>query len=416
MKEYVIEKNIQSYREELLDIIEIVKALRQKHNGRHTSWEEPAEWHLKYSNINKKPELALTITLSPTGCEWAQKGGCTMCGEFEGSYKEKILVKDPKFHISQFAMAISNPNIWNVARLENRDISWLRINQEGNYFNEAEMNRTAQLAILNLAAHIYGIKKITVESRPQYLTEGTISDIAKIFKNSNIEFEIGMGLEAKNEIIRNVCINKQEKNLDYINAVKLLKQYDISPLAYIIIKPPFLTEAEAIDEAVETAHFAHEIGFERISFEPMSIHPYTLIDLLHQTGDYCAPWLWSVVEIATRCSDISDIVGIGGVGYYPIPSSYAHNYCNVNEDCNEQFLKAIMEYNRTRDISDFNNLSCSCKTEWKKVCTYSSKPLKERINEQLGRAKQLLPNYVATQNGMAENMRSIRIITGESQI
>ena len=160
MKEYVIEKNIQSYREELLDIIEIVKALRQKHNGRHTSWEEPAEWHLKYSNINKNPELALTITLSPTGCEWAQKGGCTMCGEFEGSYKEKILVKDPKFHISQFAMAISNPNIWNAARLENRDISWLRINQEGNYFNEAEMNRTAQLAILNLAAHIYGIKKL----------------------------------------------------------------------------------------------------------------------------------------------------------------------------------------------------------------------------------------------------------------
>lgn len=416
MQEHVIEENIGYYKEELLDIIDIVKTLRQKHNGRHTSWEEPAEWHLKYSNINKKPELALTITLSPTGCDWAQKGGCTMCGEFEGSYKEKILVKDPKFHISQFAMAISNPNIWTAARLENRDISWLRINQEGNFFNEAEMNRTAQLAILNLAVHIYGIKKITVESRPQYLTERTISDIAKIFKNSNIDFEIGMGLEAKNEIIRNVCINKQEKNLDYINAVRLLKKYGISPLAYIIIKPPFLTEAEAIDEAVETAHFAHEIGFERISFEPMSIHPYTLIDLLRQTGDYYAPWLWSVVEIAIKCSDISDIVGIGGVGYYPIPSSYAHNYCNVSEGCNEQFLKAIMEYNRTRNISVFSNLSCRCKTEWQKACTYSSEPLKERIRNQLYRAKQLLPNYMTTENETARNMRSIRIITGQSQL
>lgn len=416
MEEHVIEENIGYYKEELLDIIDIVKTLRQKHNGRHTSWEEPAEWHLKYSNINKKPELALTITLSPTGCDWAQKGGCTMCGEFEGSYKEKILVKDPKFHISQFAMAISNPNIWTAARLENRDISWLRINQEGNFFNEAEMNRTAQLAILNLAVHIYGIKKITVESRPQYITERTISDIAKIFKNSNIDFEIGMGLEAQNEIIRNVCINKQEKNLDYINAVRLLKKYGISPLAYIIIKPPFLTEAEAIDEAVETAHFAHEIGFERISFEPMSIHPYTLIDLLRQTGDYYAPWLWSVVEIAIRCSDISDIVGIGGVGYYPIPSSYAHNYCNVSEDCNEQFLKAIMEYNRTRNITAFSNLSCRCKTEWQKVCTYSSEPLKERIRNQLYRAKQLLPNYMTTENETARNMRSIRIITGQSQL
>lgn len=416
MNEHVIDNRIEEYREELRDIVNIVKELRGKHNGRQTSWMEPAEWHLKYSNINKKPELALTITLSPTGCEWAQKGGCTMCGEFEGSYKETILIKDPKFHIAQFAMAIGDPQIWAAAKSEKCDISWLRINQEGNFFNEAEMNRTAQYAILNLATHIRGLKKITVESRPQYLTEEVILNISKIFKDSGIKFEIGMGLEAKNEIIRNVCINKQEKNSDFVHAVSLLKQNGISPLAYIIIKPPFLTEAEAIDEAVETAHFAHEIGFERISFEPMSIHPYTLVDALRQTGDYNAPWLWSVVEIAKRCADISDIVGIGGVGYYPIPSSYAHNYCNLEKDCDERFLNAIMEYNRTRDTSIFKNLSCECKTEWEKVCAYSSETLKDRIKKQINRVKCILPNYVAVEDDKAGNMRSIRIITGGSQL
>lgn len=416
VNKHIIDNKIEEYKDELRDIVSIVKELREKHNGRHTSWMEPAEWHLKYSNINKKPELALTITLSPTGCEWAQKGGCTMCGEFEGSYKEKILVKDPKFHISQFAMAIGDPKIWAAAKSENRDVVWLRINQEGNFFNEAEMNRTAQFAILNLATHIRGVKKITVESRPQYLTEEVISSVSEIFKDSDIKFEIGMGLEAKNEIIRNVCINKQEKNLDYIRAVSLMKKYGISPLAYIIIKPPFLTEAEAIDEAVETAHFAYEIGFERISFEPMSIHPYTLVDALRQTGDYCAPWLWSVVEIAKRCSDISDIVGIGGVGYYPIPSSYAHNYCNLEKDCDEQFLKAIMEYNRTRDTSIFNALSCECKKEWEKVCENSAKSLKERINTQIKRVKSIVPNYNAMEDNNAGSMRSIRIISGGSQV
>lgn len=415
MNDQVIDNRIGEYKEELRDIVSIVRELRGKHNGRHTSWEEPAEWHLKYSNIDKKPELALTITLSPTGCEWAQKGGCTMCGEFEGSYKEKILVRDPKFHISQFAMAIGDPQIWMAAKSENRNISWLRINQEGNFFNKAEMNPTAQFAILNLATHIRGLKKITVESRPQYLTEEVVKNISRTFKNSDIQFEIGMGLEAKNEIIRNVCINKQGKNIDFIHAVSLLKQNGISPLAYIIIKPPFLTEAEAIDEAVETAHFAHEIGFERISFEPMSIHPYTLVDALRQTGDYCAPWLWSVVEIAKRCSDISDIVGIGGVGYYPIPSSYAHNYCDLEKDCDEQFLKAIMEYNRTRDISTFDKLSCKCKVEWENVCAYSAEPLKERIRAQIDRVKHILPNYTAMGDDEAGNMRSMRIITGGSQ-
>lgn len=416
MNEHIIDNRIEEYTEELRDIVNIVKELRGKHNGRKTSWMEPAEWHLKYSNINKRPELALTITLSPTGCEWAKKGGCTMCGEFEGSYKEKILVKDPKFHIAQFATAIGDPQIWAAARKENQDISWLRINQEGNFFNEAEMNRTAQNSILNLATHIRGLKKITVESRPQYLTEEVIFDISKIFKGSGIKFEIGMGLEAKDEIVRNVCINKQEKNSDFINAVDLLRQYGISPLAYIIIKPPFLTEAEAIDEAVETAHFAHEIGFERISFEPMSIHPYTLVDALRQTGDYCAPWLWSVVEIVKRCSDISDIVGIGGVGYYPIPSSYAHNYCNLEKRCDEQFLNAIMEYNSTRNISVFESLSCECKTEWEKMCEYSSEPLKDRIKTQINRVKCILPNYTVAEDDKAGNMRSIRIIAGGSQV
>lgn len=367
MNNFIIDNPIEKYSAELVSIVKIVKELREKCKGRQTSWEKPAEWHLKYSNINKNPELALTITLSPTGCEWAQKGGCTMCGEFEGSYKEKILVKDPRFHISQFAMAIGNPCIWKTAKSEKRDIAWLRINQEGNYFNENEMSRTAQLAILNLASHIHGLKKITVESRPQYLLKDTISEVAQIFKDSDIKLEVGMGLEAKNEIIRNVCINKQEKNSDFADAVNLLKSYGISPLAYIIIKPPFLTEAEAIDEAIETVYFAHEIGFERISLEPMSIHPYTLIDALTQTGDYEAPWLWSVIEIVKSCSKISDIVGVGGVGYYPIPSSYAHNYCNLENDCNEQLLKAIMEYNRTRDVSVFDKLSCECKSKWKKM-------------------------------------------------
>ena len=37
-----------------------------------------------------------------------------------------------------------------------------------------------------------------------------------------------------------------------------------------------------IDEAVSTAEFATDIGFKRISFEPMSIHAYSLVDALFQ--------------------------------------------------------------------------------------------------------------------------------------
>ena len=52
--------------------------------------------------------------------------------------------------------------------------------------------------------------------------------------------------------------------------------YDCSIyIAYVILKPPFLSEQEAITEAISTIGFANEIGFERISLEPMTIHGYT---------------------------------------------------------------------------------------------------------------------------------------------
>lgn len=407
------QQTVRDYKNELSNIISIVKSLRKMKGGKHTSWEKPAEWHLKYSNINHVPELALTITLSPTGCEWAKLGGCTMCGEFEGAYKEDSLVRDPQFHIAQFAKAIGDPKVWETAKKEGKEIAWLRINQEGNYFNPKEMNNTAQFAILNLAVRIKGIKKITLESRPQYLTEEVVEKLHAIFKDTGIKLEIGMGLEAQDDIIRNVCINKQEKNTDFIRVVERLNRYNIDALAYIIIKPPFLTEMEAIDEAVATAHFAKDIGFSRISFEPMSIHPYTLIDALSQTGDYTAPWLWSVVEIAKRCKDISYMVGIGGVGYYPVPSNYSHNYCET--DCNEQFIKTIMEYNRCRDVSVFDKLHCNCHEEWIQICRQTDVPLKERINNQLEKVMKILPEYTTAENQAASNMRSIRILGGDSQ-
>lgn len=411
----IIGNDVRDYQQELADIISIVTELRGMKSGKRTSWKEAAEWHMKYSNINMVPELALTITLTPSGCEWASKGGCTMCGEFEGSMKNRNLSQDPQFHIAQFARSISNPVVWETAKKEGREIAWLRINQEGNFFNVNEVHEIAQLSILSLSKHIKGIKKITVECRPQYLTEQVVEKIEKVFRDSDVRLEIGMGLEAKNEIIRNICINKQESNNDFIKVVERLQRHNIDALAYIIIKPPFLTEQEAIDEAVETAHFAKDIGFSRISLEPMSIHPYTLIDVLNQTGHYSAPWLWSVVEVTKRCKDISNMVGIGGVGYYPIPSSYAHNHCNQDIDCNMRFLDCIKEYNRSRDTSVFDKLSCECKQEWIKTRVYSKSTLKERINKQLSDVRAFLPSYTPILDNTANDMRKKRIIGGGSQ-
>jgi archaeosine synthase beta-subunit len=403
------------YTEELKRIIKCVKQLRTTKQGNPTSWERAAECHMKYSNLHGQPVLALTITLSPTGCEWARKGGCTMCGEFEGALKRNSLTMNPKFHISQFAAAIGDPRIWEVARNEGKPISWLRINQEGNYTNINEMNFTAQEVILRLAMHIEGIKRITIESRPQYITEESVSFLHRLFKDSGVELEIGMGIEAENDVVRNICINKKGTKEQFMTAATLLKQNNIIPLAYVLLKPPFLTEIEAIEEAVKTAQFASEIGFSRISFEPMSIHRNTLVDALTKTGDYKVPWLWSVVEVAKRCSNISSKFGIGGVGYYPIPEAYSNNICKNEPDCTERFVDAIKAYNQNRDISVFDSINCNCKSDWEAACSQDYIPLRERMRQQLSRVEELIPTYSSIDSVLDSTIRNKRILMSYSQ-
>ncbi len=406
---------IEDYKEELREITQLVKKLRTMKKGKITQWDKPAEWHMKYSNLHGESVLCLTVTLSPTGCEWARNGGCTMCGEFEGAYKRKDLLDNPKFHISQFVAAITDKEVISSMKKEGKPISWIRINQEGNFTNPKETNPEAQEKILRLATQIKGVKKITIESRPQYLPEKTIAFLSNISKSTGVEIEVGMGLEAEDDIVRNVCINKNGTKEQFVRTLNLMKKYDVLSLAYILLKPPFLTEKEAIDEAIRTAHFAAEIGFSRISFEPMSIHCYTLTDLLKEANQYKAPWLWSVVEVARACKDISHIFGIGGVGYYPVPSEYAHNYCTSEDNCNFRIVEAIKVYNRSRDVSCFEGLDCLCKEKWREDCEIEAPELHSRIKEQISKCKLILEEYNPPISNDNLAIREQRIIAGGSQ-
>lgn len=372
------------------------------------TWERPAEYAVKYSNLHGKPVKALTITLNPSGCVWAKNGGCTMCGEFEGSAKDAGI---PDYiHIAQFAKAIAD-------LVPEYKPTWLRINQEGNYANSFETASIAQTTILGLAAQIKGIERITIESRPQYLTESILKEYARIISPHNIELEIGMGFEAADDVVRNICVNKGENLNDFKKVVELMTDYNIRSLAYVLLKPPFLTENEAIDVAIQSIVSATEMGFQRISLEPMSIHRFTVVDALERTNSYHVPWFWSIIKVVEQCSEIQDL-GIGGIGYFP-PSLYqAHNHC---KHCNTEVAKVLAEYTKTRDTSVFSSLSCSCKLEWEEECrTVNNTPLKDRINQQLNRIN--LNDYRAqierddSQVNIEQTLGSSIFIARESQL
>jgi radical SAM enzyme (TIGR01210 family) len=364
---------VHDYTQQLRDIRDWAQRLRRLRPRVETTWREPADWVVKDANIHGSPVKTLTITLTPTGCEWASTGGCTMCGEFEGSTKSETI--PAMFHIAQFASAVSK-------YVAEHNPAWIRIYQEGNYTNQHEIDNSAQFTILRLASLIGGIRRITIESMAKYLTRKNVQYLSRAIAR-DVELEVGMGFEGENDVVRNVCINKGESINDFRKAVGLLREMGIRSLAYVLLKPPFLSEGEAIEEAIATIQLAHEIGFDAVSLEPVSIHGYTLVHALSIEGLYQLPWLWSVVRVAQSAHQIRDF-RIGGVGFYPRPVNVAHNrHLDLSDGCNKAFWAAIKDYGKSRRIDVFESLDCTCKKEWEEACQSVEAPLRTRIEQQL---------------------------------
>jgi len=60
------------------------------------------------------------------------------------------------------------------------------------------------------------------------------------------KFEVAIGLETTNDLIRKDCINKGFSFSDFIRASEVAGKNDTSVKAYLMLKPPFLSERIAM--------------------------------------------------------------------------------------------------------------------------------------------------------------------------
>lgn len=140
-----------------------------------------------------------------------------------------------------------------------------------------------------------------------------------------------------------------------------MKDRNIDLLAYILVKPPFLTEKEGIEDTIETCKFAFEIGADTVSLEPTTIQDLTLVSFLYDAGAYRTPWAWSVFEVVKQVHELGN-VRIGGFEFFPTPNEFTFN-CSL---CKEDMIHAIQQYNSTHDLEVIKNFTCknNCQMEW----------------------------------------------------
>jgi radical SAM enzyme (TIGR01210 family) len=320
---------------------------------------------VKEGALDGKAIRRVIIILRSTGCKWSleEHGGCTMCGHLTGTARGNMISSN--IYCKQFDEEMSKYNF--------EDYPMLCLYNSGSFLNTDEIPIEAQDYMLKKINQTNGIKRLIIESRPEYITDSALDRINNIC--NDIDVEIGVGLETVKEDNRDLCLNKGLIKDDYTLLANRTKRFaHIKLLAYILIKPPFSTEQEGIDDAIESVKFAFEIGFDIVSLEPVSVQDFTLTSFLHEAKYFRPPWIWSVIEVVKQTYNLG-FVRIGGFEFFPIPKIFTNN-C---DKCNEKMIKAIQQFNKNYDYSVFEGLACNCMEEWKYDLSEKSSSLPQRI-------------------------------------
>jgi len=342
------------------------------------------------------------IVLRSNGCEhYKINGGCSMCSHLNGApLKEKITHEN---YIKQWDSVINGSFLGNTVDSFNiDDYPVVCVYNLGSLLNKEEIDLKTVKYIFNSLNQYKGIKKVIIESRAEYVTEEVLKAIKDVYSGM---VEVGIGVESTNYTIRQLCHHKAIEDEEVINlAVKILHKYGMKALAYVNLKPVFLTEQEAIDDAISTStDCILKYNFDAVSIEPTSLQENSLANYLYNLGVYRVPWLWSLRDIihgiylnipASKLDirlggyfDEEVLSGSQGLGFEGRNEIFPHMTSSNCTYCTSTFINAIKKFNMTYDALELDEVKkCPhCYEIWQNVKKIQdSRIITERVKDILG--------------------------------
>ncbi|APB72241.2 TIGR01210 family radical SAM protein [Paenibacillus polymyxa] len=323
------------------------------------------ETDIREENFQGKNYQRAVMYLMSNGCEWALKNGngCTMCGHL-AKQTRKDGPLSAHYYLEQFSEEFK--------RIDFNKYPLLNLYNNGSILNDNEVPAEALWEIIRMVGEKPEIKMLVIETRPEFVTKENMAEIKRLLPDKHVE--VAMGLEMIDDFLRYVCINKGFSLKQFDKAARLVTQ-ELNLRSYVLLKPPFITEQEAIEHAVQTIEHAFELGTTTVSLESCTVQDYTLVQYLSDQGAYKPAWLWSIVEVVKRTAHLGKII-VGLFQFYPSPVGVPYNCPH----CSDRVMEALKEYNHTLDPSVLEHLDCSCKAEWEKELNHVHPPFEERLS------------------------------------
>ncbi|ADJ14364.1 archaeosine biosynthesis radical SAM protein RaSEA [Halalkalicoccus jeotgali] len=324
---------------------QVMRSIRAEKDRTYDPHEPTRVW-LDEDNTPNGVRQSLTIILNTGGCRWARAGGCTMCGYVAESVEGGSVSHEAL--MDQIEVCLEHE------RAEADEKSPLiKIYTSGSFLDEREVGARSRQAI----AETFGDReRIVVESLPDFVEAERVGD----FTEQGLATDVAVGLETATDRVRRDCVNKYFEFADFIEASEAAEAAGAGIKAYLLLKPPFLTESEAVEDMKRSirrcAEYAHTV-----SMNPTNVQRYTMVDELYFRGGYRPPWLWSVAEILDSTADADAIVVSDPVGH---GSDRGPHNCG---ECDDRVQRAIKDFDLRQDPSVFEQVSCECKATWEAV-------------------------------------------------
>ncbi len=284
---------------------------------------------------------SLTVILRTKGCYWARSEGCTMCGyiyDADANSCDEDIKK-------QFDAVLNRYG---------KNFGIIKLFTSGSFLDVDEVSAEVRNYILNALSDV---PKVIMETRPEFVTDETCAEMSTILNRA----EVAIGLETSNDLIRNSCINKGFTFNDFVKASKMASSHDTTVKAYLLLKPPGLTERQALDDAVtsikDTSRYANTI-----SLNLCNVQKGTYVEELWRRKLYRPPWLWTAVEVLIRTAGITTII------CDPVAAGTPRGPHNCGK-CDDEVIREIREYSLSQDEMVFK-ADCNDKKVWECVLKF----------------------------------------------
>ncbi|MFB6311390.1 MAG: archaeosine biosynthesis radical SAM protein RaSEA [Salinirussus sp.] len=329
-----------------------MREIRARNDETHDPREPTRVW-LDEDNTPDGVLDSLTVILNTGGCRWARAGGCTMCGYVAESVDGGTVSHDDL--MTQVESALSHEQ--NHAP---EPADQVKLYTSGSFLDEREIPPQTRSAIAEAFADR---DRLVVESLPDFVDAEKLDP----FVDRGLATDVAIGLETASDRIRHDCVNKYVDFADFEAACAEVQRASTTGAAagvkaYLLLKPPFLAEDEAITDMVESIEQCAGVsGCHTVSMNPCNIQRHTMVEELYHADGYRPPWLWSVVAVLQETAAVDVLVVSDPVGH---GSPRGPHNCG---DCDDIVQRAIKDFDRRQDPTVFDEVSCDCRATWEYI-------------------------------------------------